>query len=299
MTEAATTFDDCVQARLPSLTTSEAKVAAMFRDNREEVLFASAAALAARAGTSDATVIRTAKALGFEGMDDLRRVIAAELKRDLSQASRLAATLGEVGGDLARAFSVTLDVHVQAISDLRRVIPAPLYERAVSFVAHAPRVVVFGIGPSSHVAEYLSLQLRRFGLRAATSTSTGLLAADALRQLEAGDRLVVMAYGRVYPELAVLLDEADRMDLRRLLLTDTLPTSLKRRFDIVLPVARGRADMLSMHTATLALVEALLVGVATVRPSETMASLRELNALRKRLAGRPMDLPTSEWDTGR
>ena len=41
----------------------------------------------------------------------------------------------------------------------------------------------------------------------------------------------------------------------------------------MLPVARGRTNSLSMHTARLALIEALLVGIAARRPAETTAGL--------------------------
>jgi hypothetical protein len=54
--------------------------------------------------------------------------------------------------------------------------------------------------------------------------------------------------------------------------------------------------MLSMHTATLGLIEALLVGIATRRPAETIASLEDLNALRAELVGAPMDLPAGRRD---
>jgi len=120
------------------------------------------------------------------------------------------------------------------------------------------------------------------------------LFADDLRTLRAGDVLVAMAYGRVYRELAVLLDEADRHGIRKLLLTDNLGPKLRRRVDLVLPVARGRADMLSMHTATLGLLEALLVGIATQRPEETVQSLEDLNRLRERIVGAPASLATGQ-----
>ena len=67
------TFNDRVNASDKRMSPAEHRVARFFQDNREEVLIASASALAEKAGTSDATVIRTAKALGFSGMEDLRR----------------------------------------------------------------------------------------------------------------------------------------------------------------------------------------------------------------------------------
>ncbi len=287
----AGTFDERVDAVFERMRPAEQRVARFFRGNREEVLIASASALAKEAGTSDATVIRTAKALGFAGMEELRRKLAEELRENLSPASRLARTLGEVGDDLAAAFDVTLDVHRQALEDLRRDITPERFGSAVRHIADARRVFIFGIGPSSAMADYFAIQLGRFGIEAMSLTHTGLLLADGLQKLKGGDVLLIFAYGRVYRELTALMTHADRRGVTTILFTDTLAPKLRDRIGLILPVARGRADMLSMHTATLGLIEALLVGVAAVRPAETMASLRSLNALRADLAGQSMDLP--------
>jgi DNA-binding MurR/RpiR family transcriptional regulator len=285
-------FDERVAFHLDKMSPAEQRVARVLLEAREEVLFASAASLAAKSKTSDATVVRTVKSLGLEGMDELRRLLAAELKQSLTIASRLTETLREVGDDLHAAFSTTLDIHRDAIENLRRDITPEMFRAAVQLIASAKRVVIFGIGPSSAIAAYFATQLGRFGIDARCLTHTGLLFADDLRQLRTGDVLVAMAYSHVYRELAVLLDESDRRRIKRLLLTDSLAAKLRRRVDLVLPVARGRADMLSMHTATLGLIEALLVGLAAKNPTATVRSLDSLNALRKIIAGEALDVPT-------
>jgi DNA-binding MurR/RpiR family transcriptional regulator len=76
-----------------------------------------------------------------------------------------------------------------------------------------------------------------------------------------------------------------------ILVTDSLGERLRDSVDLVLNVDRGRSGMLSLHTGTLGLVEALLVGLATTRPAETLASLRRLNQARAELAGESMALP--------
>src|SRR6266851_275835 len=149
--------------------------------------------------------------------------------------------------------------------------------------------------PSSAMAEYFVIQLARFGLEAASLTRTGLLFADDLQRLREGDLVIILAYGRVYRELAALLDKARKCGAGTILLTDTLAAALRRKVDQVLPVARGRADMLSMHTATLGLIEALLVGIATQRPRETLSSLKSLNDAREKLAGELMSLPQGRF----
>ncbi len=291
--EPSPSFSERVNAGLDRLSPAEQRVTRFFRDNREEVLVASASALAAKAGTSDATVIRTAKALGFAGMEELRRTLAAELRESLSPAGRVARTLREVGDDPAAALEVTLEIHRKALDGLRRDLSPETFRTAIEYIAGARRVFVFGIGPSSAMADYFAIQLGRFGLDARSLTQTGLLLADGLQRLEEGDLLMIFAYSRVYRELAALLDQADRRGAKKMLFSDTLGATLRDRIDLVLPVARGEVDMLSMHTATLGLIEALLVGLAAKRPAETMASLKSLNALRAQLVGEPMDLPVS------
>lgn len=286
------TFDDRLAAQFDGLSATEQRVARYFRENREEVLHASASALAARVGTSDATVVRTAKALGYAGMEALRRDLATDLRRDLSPAARLTRTLETVNDSLQSAFDLTLDIHVAALENLRRDVPSALFAETIERMTAATRLFIFGIGPSSAMADYLAIQLNRMAVDATALTQTGLLLADGMHRMRQGDVLILLAYGHVYRELAALLDHAEHLKIDTLLITDTLGLSLGDRVDIVLPVARGRTDMLSMHTATLGLIEALLVGIAAKRPAATLASLEELNVLRAKLVGRTVDLPT-------
>lgn len=284
------TFADRVRAAAERLSPAEGRVARYLVDHREELLLAPAAALARSSGTSDATVVRTARALGFAGLDDLRRSVADELRRDLSPAGRVARTLQAVGDGAGSAFATTLELHREAIAALVRSVPPERFEAALDRLLAAGRIAVFGIGPSGAIAGYLAIQLGRFGIEATTLTETGLLLADRLLRLRRGDLVLLLAYGRVYGELRATLDRADELGLPRVLITDTLGPVLAGRVDLVLDVPRGRADTMSLHTATLAFIEALLVGVAARRPAQTLESLRELNRLRAAVAGPEMIL---------
>src|SRR5271155_176235 len=170
----APTFEERIAERFGQMSPAEQRVVRFFQGNREEVLIASAAALAAKADTSDATVVRAAKALGFSGLEELRRMLADELRISLSPADRLTRTLGDVGDSLSDAFAITLDSHLRCLDSLRRSMTPEQFERAVDGVVRAKRVVVFGIGPSSAIAHYLVVQLGRFGLDATSLTNTGL-----------------------------------------------------------------------------------------------------------------------------
>ena len=291
-------FDDIVGERFERLSPTEQRVAVFFRDNGQDVLISSAAALGSRTGTSDATVVRTARALGFAGLNDLKRKLADEMRQRLTLADRMERTLEEAGDDPAKAFTLAMDIHEQSLASLRRSITPDDFQIAVEMIGMARRVAVFGLGPSSAVANYLVLQLSRMGCDALALTNSGLLFADDVGRLRAGDVVVAFAYGRLYRELAVLLEACGSLSVPVLLMTDTLGTRLKARVRLVLTAARGRADLLSMHTATLALVEALLVGVAAEHRDRTMGHLRALNQAREELVGEPMNLRLDNGPTG-
>src|SRR6266702_8617684 len=89
-------FADRLAARAAELAPAERRVAELLLDLGPEATLLSAAALAERLGTSDATVVRTAKSLGYSGLAELRRALAAygddpplgeRLRRTLEQTS--------------------------------------------------------------------------------------------------------------------------------------------------------------------------------------------------------------------
>jgi DNA-binding MurR/RpiR family transcriptional regulator len=69
-----------VSARLPRLSMAEREVTRFFQQNREEGLIALASSLASKIGTSNGTVVRTALALGYASLAELRRQLADGLR---------------------------------------------------------------------------------------------------------------------------------------------------------------------------------------------------------------------------
>jgi DNA-binding MurR/RpiR family transcriptional regulator len=285
-------FEQRVARHYVKMRPAERRVVDYFRANREKVLIDSALTIAERIETSDATVVRATKALGYAGLDALRQALATELRSSLSPAERLSRTLEEVGGTMTAAFEVSLTTHLRCLQSLRDRISPAQFEKIVAGISTARRVVVFGIGPSSAIAGYFVIQLGRFGIDALALSNTGLLFADDLGKVRQGDIVVVLAYGHVYEELECLLERSEQLRLKILLITDTLGVALQQRVDMVLSVPRGQIDMLSMHTATLGFLEAVLVGVATARPAATLSSLNQLNESRRKLAGKATQLQT-------
>lgn len=275
--------DDLFGARLAGageLPPACQRVAHYIDRNRTSVLASSAVQLAAGAGTSDATVIRTVQALGFAGLGALKRALLESSERPLTPAEAMRRTLGEVGADTDRAIGAVFEAHEDALSGLRTDAARERIAAAVATLHPARRVAVFGIGPSAALANYVAIQLARVGRRSLALDVSGAMLADRLLDLCPDDALLVLAYGRAYPEVVAVFDEASRLALPIVLVTDSLDRKLARIATVVLSAHRGRADRVALHGATLVCLEALVLGLAAAGKGEAIATLEHLNRLR-------------------
>ncbi|WP_018898070.1 MurR/RpiR family transcriptional regulator [Rhizobium sp. 2MFCol3.1] len=277
--EADITLDQRVEEALPSMSPAEQKMASFFRSQKAAVLLGSAADIAQQAGTSDATVVRTARSLGFDGLSSLRAAILADLTTGGPEA-RLKQTLEDLNENPDGILSHVLEEHRESLQVMESAEFADAFRHAVQLVFAAPRRFVFGIGPSGSVADYVCLQFNRLGLPTTALSDSGVALADGLLTARKGDVIVMIAYAPVYREISVVLDYAEEHELTVVLIGDSLAPFVRKRVAEVLPVPRGRADHLSMHGATIVLIEAMIVALAAQDRDAAFASLKKLGELR-------------------
>jgi DNA-binding MurR/RpiR family transcriptional regulator len=156
---------------------------------------------------------------------------------------------------------------------------------AAGVLDHAERVVVFGMGPTGLLARYTAMLLVRSGRQARSLDAAGIALADQLLDLRAGDALLLLAYGRAYPEVTATIAEARRRLLPIVLVTDDENSGLARMADVVVPAPRGQAERVALHGATLAVLEALVLGLAASNRPRALAALERLNGLREAVSG--------------
>ena len=283
---AADPFRRRVAAVRGTLAPAGRRVVQFIDQNRLAVLANSAVELAASIGTSDATVVRTVQALGFAGLDDLRRTLIAGMEDQSRAVDGLRRTLVEVGPDAAHAIDVVLETHNEALVSLRSADTRARIVAAAQALNQVQRINVFGIGPTAALARYATVLLARTGRRARSLDATGLALADQMLDLRAGDGLLVMAYTQPYREVTALFREARRLSLPVVLVTDDLHNRLAQLAGIVVPVPRGRADRIALHGATFVALEALILALATSVPDAAITALERLNDLRASVTGK-------------
>lgn len=267
-----------VAAAMAGLTPAEQRMAQFFLDQKSTVLLNSAAEIAEKARTSDATVVRTARSLGFDGLAGLREAILSDITGP-APADRLTRTLEDVSGAPDGVLAHVLKGHYASLEAMASADFGQAFERAVEAMFSGRHRFVFGIGPSGSIADYAALQFNRIGLRATTLSSSGIGLADNLMQMQPGDVVLMLAYAPLYREVAVVLDHAHELGVPVVLVSDSLG-GLGGHLAEVLRVPRGSADHLSMHAATLVLIEAMVVALAARDKAAALSALKQFGALR-------------------
>jgi len=284
------TFRQRVAAMADTLAPAARRVVQFIDQNRLSVLASSAAQLGASIGTSDATVVRTVQALGFDGLDDLRRTLLSTMDARSTPADDLRRTLAEVGASAARAIDVVLEAHREALAVLEADATRTRIADAAAVLHPVRRINVFGIGPSAALARYAVMLLSRTGRAARTLDETGLSLADQMLALEQGEGLLLLAYSQPYREVSAVFREARSLSMPTVLITDPADSKLAQLAEVVVPVPRGRAERVALHGGTLVAVEALVLALAASAPEAAMTTLERLNDLRAAVAGKRSDV---------
>lgn len=273
-------FGDTVRRLTGSLSPAGARVASYLDQNRAMVLASSALQIAAQLGTSDATVIRSVQALGFDGLPDLKQALAASLDEQRTPATNMRRTLAEVGANAAQAIDAVLDAHREGMEALQTEAGRAAILAAITALHPAVRIGVFGIGPSAHLARYVGFQLTRSGRLSFLLDATGWALADQLLGLRPGDAVLLLAYGKPYREVQAVMGEARRLGLPVVLVTDTATSAIARQATAVLMARRGRATQVALHATTLTALEAVILGLAAADHDNALQQLAELDRLR-------------------
>ena len=265
------------------LTPTARRVAQFIHDNRPLALASSAAELAERLGTSDATVIRTVQAMGFESLAELRAELIASLTVARNPATALSRTIEDIGSDLEKAVSGILKTHMDMAATLERDTTRQQIVDAVRALHSCTRVAVFGIGPSRGLADYICRVLNRHGRTSFPIGATGRAFADDLVLLRPGDGLIVMAYGALYREVAILFRETQHLRLPAVLVTDRITAAEVPPATVIISAMRGKDEHVVLHSTTVAVLETVAFGLSIALPDQTFQALERLNDLRNQI----------------
>ena len=255
-----------VRTLAPSMTRSMQRVAETVAGDPAGCARLTVTALAQRTGTSEATVVRTARLLGFPGYRDLRLALAALAAHQ--EAGGPASVTADIAVDdpLAEVVAKLAHDEQQTLADTAAGLDIAQLESAVAALAAARRIDVYGIGASSLVAQDLVQKLLRIGLIAHAHADPHLAVTNAV-QLRSGDVALAITHSGNTVDVIEPLRVAFDRGATTIAITGRPEATVAQYADHVLTTATSRESELrpaamSSRTSQLLVVDCLFVGVA-------------------------------------
>jgi DNA-binding MurR/RpiR family transcriptional regulator len=268
-----------VKARglLPSLSPAEQRVARVIIGEAATAASLTITELAERAGTSETTVIRFCRVMGFAGYPQLRLALAAEAGR--SQIDGADEALGSdisPTDDLAQVVKKIAFADARAVEDTGAQLDVAVLERVVDAVVAARRVDIYGVGASACVAHDFQQKLHRIGL-VAYAWSDVHLALTSAALLRKTDVAFGVSHTGTTLDTIDAFAEAGRRGALTVALTNFPKSPITRVADLVLTTAARettfRSGAMASRLAQLTVVDCVFVGVAQRTYPQTRAAL--------------------------
>lgn len=237
-------------------------------DNREVVLEHTAMEIATATQTSDATVVRAIRALGFAGLRELKQTMERWFGTSVTSAEKMRSTVTALSSDVNSSIDFVLEGHQRVCEVLSRADNRAAVAQAVVLLSDARQVGIFGIGASGILAEYTARLFSRIGLPAYVMNRTGFSLAEQLIGLQRGDVLIMMGQNP-HREGLTTLREAKRLGIPTILLTQAVDSRFSREAQVVIDVPRGGdSSRMPLHGTVLVCLEMIVLSVASTTPQK-------------------------------
>ncbi|MBX7221018.1 MAG: MurR/RpiR family transcriptional regulator [Blastocatellia bacterium] len=181
-----------ILARYDQLTDNFRRIADFMLQSPTEVPILSSAALGARLGVSNATVVRFSQMLGYAGYPDLKSDLLRDLREELKPEERFKLAAGQRGQEdtLTRVAKQDVDNINQTIG---RIQPDD-FRAIVDCLCRVRRVLVIGVGLSASLARLTSYLLQQVGVDAISSDAEVTPIEEKILRLQPQDLVIGFSF---------------------------------------------------------------------------------------------------------
>lgn len=266
-----------IRSAAPNMTPALSRVADHVIANAQAVLYQSITELAEEANSSEASVMRFCRELGFTGFQNFKLVLAQEL-----------ATQGKANTPSTAADSVQLLIETAkiALDETERLLDRSILDTVAAELLAASQIEIFGVAASAITAQYLEYKLTRLGLRARAVADAHLATMIAATSGPTVVHILVSSSGSTIDTVRVA-ELAHSRGARTTIITNRSKSPLAAKSDHVLlaswPETPLTGGAFPSKISQLLIVDALVAHITSADPdrveiiNETASSVSDRN----------------------
>lgn len=264
-----------INEKFCKMSKGQKKIATFIIDHYEQAAFMTAAKLGKAVGISEATVVRFAYALDYEGYPEFQEALAEWVKTKLNSVQNIGAKYGK--SSQSEILTSVLQSDIEKIEDTLEHVDLQAFEAAVDIILGAKHIYIIGLRSCKPLAEFLHFYLNmiRGDVYLLDSTSTSETFEQMLR-INEKDVVIGISFPRYSMRTLKAMEMANDRNAKVITVTDTIhsPMCLYSSCNLL-----ARSDMVSIVdslVAPLSLINALVVALCLKRPEDVKKSLESL-----------------------
>lgn len=234
------------------LFSAERKAADFILENFQEAMMLNITELAKRCKTSEATIVRLCKHVGYQGYYQMRLMMSHDFGKNQAE-------LGE--DDIAKSTKMIFDMEAARVSKLAESIDMNTLVKAAGILRNCRLAYIVGVGNTNPVALDLGFRLERIEIPCSYSA----LAEHFLNHIRLGtseDVVVAISRSGVSKQVVQAIELARKNNMRTIIISGEDQTSLTEYADCLLHVKETKKTVVGggadSHLLELAVNDALL-----------------------------------------
>jgi len=258
----------------PKLSRGQRKVVDFFTGRSEQAVFLTSLKMAREVGVSEATVVRTARALGFSGYPQFREAFRSSFLQRMSTVTRvrLSAPARRKETDIAAA---VLETEFGNLEATRLRLDSKALGRAVELIINARTVYVVGMRSAYSLAWLLHFSLMLIRARSHLLTLGVGEIPELLEGINERDVVVGISFERYASATVSLFRACLDQGARGIALTDKPTSPLADGADVLLEAQNRLSSFIDSYVAPTAIIDVLVTLVAAKRRRTVLRALTD------------------------
>lgn len=229
---------------------------------------------------SVASVVRFARAIGYEGFNDFRDDIASALQSKIEDKS-IFKLIDEKKLEKDTLYSVA-QLEVKNINDTLSQIKKKDFYSFCDIILKARKILTLGYGISHYLSEILAYQLTQIGIEAEAISSKALEPAEVLSLCSRKDCLISFSFPPYSKKTIYAAKFAhEKLKIKNLSITNKLNAPISFYSDISLAVKSENMLFTNSLSSILTLINSITTECALRNKQKSEKCLRKLNAAAK------------------
>ncbi|WP_101842487.1 MurR/RpiR family transcriptional regulator [Halobacillus sp. Marseille-P3879] len=254
-------FSTRLKASFVKLRGSERKIVEFIEKHQDEIIHLSITEVAERSETSESSVVRLCKRLGYKGFQDLKIHLAREVIQPQQQIHEVI----EKEDDVTTVKKKIFQSNIQALYDSLEVCDNEELNRAVEVISQADFIEFYGSGGSGTVALDAHHKLLKLGIKSFAYNDSTLQAMSA-SVLSEKDVVIAISHTGATKEVLNAIKLAKDAGATVVCITNSSKSPITKISDIVLQTASKetlfRTDAISSRIAQLTIIDILVASIA-------------------------------------